>query len=274
MKGLHNEVYNECGLENNKVRLCTGSPVCPVCEPKHRNSSRDTNRNINIPPVDELLTYITTYYTSSPFDLIKKTILEFYTPDEIKDAKDMLWLHQSEKLPAFEIRRDSLARTAHEANLIDILNGIKKIDSESGELPTFFAANLKRIPTFAPGELDMVDQVERIGEIEHKYQSLERCNNRTIDKLNEVFNVFIELNDTVKGLSKQVQENLENIDKIKNYGNKSNPGNQLPQSNHWSDLFKGLNKNVPKAKDSIKQTKIPDSEPRKLNSETFNQSSQ
>ena len=74
----------------------------------------------SIPIVNELLSYTLFHFNICSYDEIKQTVLDFHTPGESKEAKELFWSSQSEKLPLFESRRDSASRSAQEANIIDL----------------------------------------------------------------------------------------------------------------------------------------------------------
>ena len=94
----------------------------------------------------------------SSTDSIKRLILDFYTPQEIKYAKKDLWeVYGPEVLGETPARNDSHNRAAHEKEADDILEAVGIIDTgvEAAHQISFVAANLGRLPRVAPEELDL-----------------------------------------------------------------------------------------------------------------------
>ena len=80
--------------------------------------------------VSELLTYMSHYMNSSTLSNITKIANNFYSDDDILEAKKLLWEHFADVLGPIVARRDTDNRKGSEANLTDITNGLLKLDSE------------------------------------------------------------------------------------------------------------------------------------------------
>ena len=101
--------------------------------PKVIDDGSDQNDEINdVQTVqNELLAYLLYYYSCSSVDSIRKAILSFYTPEEISDAKDLLWGTNEGKISSLKQKRISTSvRAAHEADLSDILSTIADLDKK------------------------------------------------------------------------------------------------------------------------------------------------
>ena len=108
--------------------------------------------------VNELLSYCMYHQKNSSTDSIKRLILDFYTPQEIKYAKKDLWeVYGPEVLGETPARNDSHNRAAHKKEADDILEAVGIIDTgvEAAHQISFVAANLGRLPRVAPEELDL-----------------------------------------------------------------------------------------------------------------------
>ena len=63
------------------------------------------NGNDNAGIVNELLTYAIHYLSSSVVDNIKKVIQQFYSDDDISEAKKLLWESRTDILGAYPERK-------------------------------------------------------------------------------------------------------------------------------------------------------------------------
>ena len=90
--------------------------------------------------------------------MIKRVVIDFYTPEEIGNAKTILWeLYGEEMLGSIPNRQDSVNRGAHEKETDDILSALYTIsnDSEPDFVKIQFVANcfsrFSRLPRVAAG---------------------------------------------------------------------------------------------------------------------------
>ena len=74
--------------------------------------------------LNDLLTYIQFYFNRSSHENIKKVVCRFYTPEDIADAKSVLWNINEVKslMGKGQSRQRSVARDVYEADAQDILN--------------------------------------------------------------------------------------------------------------------------------------------------------
>lgn len=122
------------------------------------------------------MTYCCHHLNNSTRDGIRKVVLNFYTPEEIRDAKNDLWSAYGENtLGKFVRRRDQPQNPAHEKATDDILSAMYKLDlNDSVTNVSFAARNLDRLPKYGPEELDLTSMVMRVMQLEQKHESLER----------------------------------------------------------------------------------------------------
>ena len=168
-----------------------GQIFCRSCKDKEVisfGSEKDTEPS-DIIVSNELLAYVQHYADSSSFDSLKKLLLEYYNPDEIKNAKQVLWKSCNHLLPPIEKRVKSSSRSAHEAEVYDILNAFKKLDGEESSYPTFASVDLNRLPKHGPEELDMVDMLERIQALEHSQKLYEKRVCKNTDSIETLFKI-------------------------------------------------------------------------------------
>ena len=137
-------------------------------------SETDGNTNMYL-VVNELLTYCVYHQQNSTRDAIKKVVTDFYTPEEIGEAKDLLWdTYGIDVLGSTKSRQSSVNRASHVVEAKDILDGISKIDLGGDSHPAvqFVAQNLARLPPVAPEELDLASMVLRLKQLECKSSSV------------------------------------------------------------------------------------------------------
>ena len=119
------------------------------------------------PAQNEMLTYITYYYQRNSIDVIKKTVSQFYTLDEIITAKTLLWQLFADMLLPERRRVTSDKRSAYDASLADIVAALGELDIK-GNFPvdTFVVKNLDRLPKFAPEKTNVIAVMGRLRAIE------------------------------------------------------------------------------------------------------------
>ncbi len=118
--------------------------------------------------VCELLAYLSSAMQESSKDMLKKSVLSFYSDEEVSTAKDILWNSYTEDMLGKKIRRNNGERSSKEKNVEDIVDAVLLIDQnrKQWEIVIFCAVDLKRIPKFSPEELDVVSVVDRLALIE------------------------------------------------------------------------------------------------------------
>ena len=128
--------------------------------------------------INELLTYAIHYIHSSIIDNIKKCINQFYSEDDILEAKKVLWSISNDVLGAMQERKSTKARNASIANINDIFDALMKLDSLD-KLPNAVAKNIDKVPSRQPEELNLLYVVQRVAELERAKEE----HNETLTKL-------------------------------------------------------------------------------------------
>ena len=187
----------ECQVDNSNVKLNRdGIALCSKCLKKGIDSEWSNSIFMgDTLVVNDVLAYAWHYIKCSSFDFLKKTLIQHFQPHEILEAKMALWKICHNKLPSMVSRQDSVSRSAKEAEVIDILNGMKKLDSENENIPLFVASNLSKLPKYGPEELDVTSIVQRLNEVEKKCESIEKIE-KTVgensDSISTLFNIQYE----------------------------------------------------------------------------------
>jgi len=106
----------------------------------------------------ETLCYVQNYFGKFPKSSLVQTIASFYREDEIAVAKGLLF----EYVDTLEPKPDSLPRqmkrqgdNKKKADCDDILKLFAALDVAQLPLPKFVAADLMRVPSVVPGEVDV-----------------------------------------------------------------------------------------------------------------------
>ena len=140
-----------------------------TCADDDNKNDTDTIKDNDVkPPVqNEMLTYLMFYYQRSSADMLTKTVLSFYTAEEIVKAKSTIWHLYADVLPPERRRVTTDKRSADAASLADIINAVGELDSNC-KLPCdrFFAVNLDRVPKFAPEEANVMAVMDRVRALE------------------------------------------------------------------------------------------------------------
>jgi hypothetical protein len=153
------------------------------------NSQKDTGIFQNV-VINELLCYVQHYSNSASFESLKKVIIDFYSPDEINTAKKLVWRSCEAFLPAYEKRVKSSMRSAHEAEVYDILNAFKKLDCSDSDIPQYAAGDLDRLPKHGPEEFDLVSVLDRLLALEHNQKICEKRMCRNTDSIETLFSMY------------------------------------------------------------------------------------
>ena len=185
---------------------------------ENENANNEEKKEIHI---NELLAYVSYYIHNSSISNIKRIALNFYSPEDIVNAKKLLWNNYKEHLDKYIDRRSTDNRTCDEANLEDIFKALQQLDAKS-KLPVFVARDMEKIPDRQPEELNLCSIINRVSQIEKKMKdhidtaiSLQDIANETRNaaKLNK--EMLQEHDDLIKKLFTLNSENmfvLENDD--------------------------------------------------------------
>ena len=134
--------------------------------------------------INEALCYIQHFVNSSAHDNVKRIIVNFYTIDELIEAKKALWKACGQHLGKYHDRRTTDDRPAISAYAQDIMEAVNDLD----KLPDVVARNISRLPDRQPEELNMLRLVQRIADLEKsRDRHNETLTNLAIDvlKLND-----------------------------------------------------------------------------------------
>jgi hypothetical protein len=81
-----------------------------------------------------------------PLDLLKKTLLKFYTPDEVKEAKVTLWATYANDLE-YKGRIGSHKKSKSEFEIEDIIDAIEHLSDKEVQMNFHVSAeDLDRVP--------------------------------------------------------------------------------------------------------------------------------
>lgn len=164
--------------------------------------------------VDELLTFIISYNSNSNVENIKKSVISFYSPEEIIESKKLLWSVCSDKLENYVERKSTDKRTSAEANFYDIINAINNLDADDN-VPQFAAVNLNKIPKFIPEELNTLSIINRLNFLENKFQVNSDILADHSNKLFELSKLKLKDNILSKPNAKTVDCDILNIPSVK-----------------------------------------------------------
>jgi hypothetical protein len=116
--------------------------------------------------VNELLTYVSFYRNQANPNALRRTVLSFYSPEDISQGKKII-IHKFQSFlkscSLLSDRRNSSSRPAQEAEVDDIIGIFDILDQLDGVLSgvSFVAANLDSLPKFGPEELNLAAVVDR-----------------------------------------------------------------------------------------------------------------
>jgi len=115
--------------------------------------------------INKLLSFVSFYRNKSNIDALRRSVLSFFIPSDICQAKKLLSTKYATKLESSQFlaeRRNSAARTAHEAETDDIIGMFEALDLK-GDLGgfTFVASNLDNLPKFGREEFNLATVVDR-----------------------------------------------------------------------------------------------------------------
>lgn len=132
---------------------------------------------------NELLFYVFNHAETCTNDDISRAVLDFYSTEDLLDAKNMLWeTVGKDHLGVNSARRDSELRSASMALIRDILTAVEKMD-EMGIKVRCAALDFKKIPKMSPNELHLPTMVKRVIMNEHKVKELESILAETCSKM-------------------------------------------------------------------------------------------
>ena len=126
--------------------------------------------NSNEIVINELLSYVGFYRNGANIDALRRTVLTFYSPTAVSQAKRILIGKFQSKLvtcPRLSERRSTTTRSAQEAEVDDIIGIFETLDAQGALKNAMFAAvKLANIPKFGPEEINVAFVVERQARVE------------------------------------------------------------------------------------------------------------
>ena len=151
---------------------------------KSRKESKDVLRQSSQaagytlkPVLSEVLMYMDNHRDRATAEMLKKSVLVNFTPDEVADAKKRL-ICEFVELDGYSAtidRRASNARSAHEAELDDIIEIFDYLDDLDllDKRVVFVAARWDRVPKYGPEEANLCAVVDRQMRLEATVARLE-----------------------------------------------------------------------------------------------------
>jgi hypothetical protein len=125
--------------------------------------------------IQPVLAYIVFSLQGGTVEKVKNAVLGFFSNEQIQAAKDCLW-EKGDKATIGEKqrRKDSAARTEKEANVLDIISALSKLD-EKDQMPCIAidAYSLHVIPRSHPEELCDISLVDRLNRIEKRMSTMQ-----------------------------------------------------------------------------------------------------
>lgn len=121
---------------------------------------------------DPVLCYVASARETSTRKDIVQMVAAYFAGDLVSEAKTVLWKCASGgELGDMTKRKNTDERTGKEANVMDIYDGMRKLE-EVRKLPTFGvkAAQLHLLPKVQPSELLEYSVTERVSQLEDKFE--------------------------------------------------------------------------------------------------------
>lgn len=157
--------------------------------------------------INELLAYAMFYRDKSTSADLHKVIVSFYLPSEINESKTLLLNEYSLQLTdcSFKTaRRQSNTRSAHDAEVEDILGMLELLDnSNSLSNVSFTAATLDRLPHYGPNDINICAIVDKQLQLEKQLSSL----NSTLEE--KLVNNSVETKDAIENKFKEITHKLQ-----------------------------------------------------------------
>lgn len=143
--------------------------------------------------VNELLCYVQNNVSAYPRLLVGVAVVGFYLDEEVANAKSILHsIIESKQLDDIPRLRKRQGDNKRKLDCDDILELFMFADSHGCQLPTFVVANLKRVPSVVPGEVDvyalassLAALTSHVGELEKRMQGLAEDNAVAVKKIDD-----------------------------------------------------------------------------------------
>ena len=157
---------------------------------EHDDQTRDDVKEDNTMIVNTLLSYAQYCISCATADNAHHVLCSHFSSSEISEAKHKVW--KTMNYPEMK-RTNSSKRSADEANVVDIMDALYKLDIvDDGPLFYVNPKGIGRLPRFNPENLNVVAMDQRLSEIVDQYHILQgqvdsyrtlaiRCNNQLDD---------------------------------------------------------------------------------------------
>ena len=142
-------------------------------------------RNVNM-VVNKLLTYANSHRSSSSTLQIKIAILNFFSPDDIAEARQIMTDNVKDVIPEFpnlgKRRTDSINRQASDIMTDDILDMFKALDNMTEEwlVPSFVCDNVCKLPGSPEAAGNLMSIYEEITKHERRLVQLQESMTKVI----------------------------------------------------------------------------------------------
>lgn len=155
--------------------------------------------------INELLTYAQFYRDRSTMEMLHKTIISYYHPTEITEAKRTLvdiFSTQLNDCPFAVSRRQSATRLTHEVEAEDIIRIFETLDDRQQMGSTrFVAATLDRLPKNEPHEDNLYSVAEKQARTDNDLAAL---SNRVKELTNDLLRSTKTANDNLVKMDEQL----------------------------------------------------------------------
>lgn len=164
---------------------------------------------------DPLLAYViyARFISGGTTDMTKNAVLSGFTSEKIKIAKSLLWKTSLvDVIGQFQNRRGSEVRSLDEANVMDILGALEKLDrADRMPLVAILSTQLSMIPRSHPEEVLPISVGDRMNRTEHRLSQLtdlvERVVAENADMRDEIRNLMTSSPQADSHTSPPKQEN-------------------------------------------------------------------
>lgn len=174
---------------------------------------------------NEILAYICHYRDQSNADSLRRVILNFYSSEDISDAKKLLvqeFWSAVNNCPCITERRNSTSRLAHEAEVDDILGLFDALDTQHALKDCLFvASDFSLVPKFGPEELNVAAVVDKQVRMETAIQTLSAsvslltsAHGESCEPRPDTHSVSVELQQQMNDLNKSVNQRLDQLSAI------------------------------------------------------------
>ncbi len=159
--------------------------MCSVCE---KRTQEEAINNVTLVQ-NELLAYAVFYLQSCTYENVEKAVLDTFDPDDVTEAKHILWEYYKEILHKWEIRNNSQGKEKKEKQTEDVLRNLIKLDHAGQYNKVKFAClNFGALPKSIPNELDVVSLFDRENDLESAKKSMTNMMLRHDSEISDIRN--------------------------------------------------------------------------------------